>query len=680
MNNGTPENRKLDLGQAATLIALTIGMIGAAALVYYLIDILLIFFLGVVVAAALQPWHMRLARAGIPKAFAVLLAYLLVALAIALIVLFVGPVLVERVSTFMGSLPEQYTHFVAELQASPTPLVQQLGKRLPSFAALSRNAAALSPAFLGNLLGFMTSTVSFFTYFVFVLVIGFYWTMEVPHFERLIISLLPVARRTQVLNIWHEIEFKLGAFIRGQFLTMLIVGVVSGIGYKLIGLPNVLVLAVLAGLLEAIPMVGSILAVVPAFFVALPLGLSSILAVIGYGLLLHEIESNVLTPRIMSHTVGVSALSAIFSLLAFGALFGVLGVFIAIPLAAVIQVLLDRTVINPEPAPATTPFVATPLETLRTRVQALRQQMRLRLRGGDNRMGIDPRVRDHVADAVNQQIEQAVERVETMIIVAQDTSESVHPEQRVTIVEGLQQATQEVEQAAERVELIMTAVQDSAKSSNPTVEMPLDELHQATRQVTEAVGQVETVIGAAQTTAGPLAPRERVTLVEELDQATQQIKQAVGQVGTLVTAAQDGAEASGSTVEMPVGGLQHATQQVEQAVERVETIMTVAQQDVPGPVTSEERVTIVAELQQATQQITQAVHSIEVMILAAQERLESSEPEVQVAAIEELQQVAAQVEQAAQRVEGLMTEARDLTETDNPAIQVPSREELHPIA
>lgn len=680
MNNGTSENRKLDLGQAAGLIALAIGMVGVAFLLYWLINILLVFFLGLVVAAALQPWHERLARLGIPKALAVLLAYFLFAAAIALIALFVGPVLIEQVSTFAAGFPEQYAHFMAELRASPIPLVEHLGKRLPPFEVLARNVADQSPAFLGNLLGFMTSTVSFFTYFVFVLVIGFYWTMEVPHFERLVISLLPVARRTQVLNIWHEIEFKLGAFIRGQALAMLIVGAASGIGYALLGLPNVLVLAVLAGLLEAVPMVGSILAAVPAFVIALPLGLPSVLAVIAYGTLLHEVENNVLIPRIMSRAVGVSALSGIFSLLAFGTLFGVLGVFIAIPLAAVIQVLLDRTVINPEPVPEAPTFAPTPLAALRARVQTLRHQMRLRLRAGDSRMGIDPRVPDHVADAVNQQIEQAVERVETMIAVAQDTAESVPPEQRETIVEGLHQATQEVEQAAERVDIIMTAVQDNVKSSGPRVEMPLDDLHQATQQVTAAVGQVETVVVAAQTTAGPLAPRERVAIVEELDQATQQIKQAVGQVGTLVTAAQDGTEASGATIDMPVGGLQHATHQVEQAVERVETIMTVAQQDVPAPATPEERVTIVAELQQATQQITQAVHSIEVMISAAQERLESSEPEVQAAVIEELQQAALQVEQAAQRVEALMTETRNSTETNEPAIPAPNRKDLYPIA
>ncbi|MGH7962292.1 MAG: AI-2E family transporter [Candidatus Binatia bacterium] len=680
MSNGTAESRKLDLGQAAILIALAIGMVGAAMLLYYLIDILLIFFLGLVVAAALQPWHVRLCNVGVPRGIAVLLIYLLFVIALALIAFFVGPVLIEQISTFAASFPEQYTNTIASLQASPTPFLRSVGAKLPSFAVLTRNLTEISPSFFGHFIGFMGSTAAFFTYFVVVLVFGFYWTLEVPRFERLLMSLLPVARRTQVLNIWHEIEFKLGAFIRGQGLAMLAIGIASAIGYALIGLPNVLVLAVLAGLFEAVPMMGPALAAVPAIFAALPLGPASVLLVIGYSILLQMLETNVLTPRIMSHTVGMSALIGLFAILAFGALYGVLGVFIAIPLTVVLQVLLDHMVINAEPVAETTGLTASPLETLRTRVQMLRRQMRLRLREGDSRMGIDPQVPEHVADAVHQQIEQAVDRVETMITVAQDTTASVDPKQQVTIVEGLEQATQEVEQAAERVETIMTAVQDTTKSNGPTIEMPLDELHQATQQVTEAMGQVETVVTAAQNTAGPLAPEERVTMVEELDQATQQIKQAVGQVDTLVTAAQDGTEASGTTIEMSVGGLQQATQQVEQAVERVETIMTVAQQDTPESVTPEERVTIVTELQQATQQITQAVHAIEVMITAAQEGLASSNPEVQAAVVEELQQAAWQVEQAAQHVEALMTEARTTMETNTAGAQAPSRKDLHPVA
>src|SRR5712692_3622700 len=104
--------------------------------------------------------------------------------------------------------------------------------------------------------------------------------MEVPRFERLLLSLLAVERRPRVLNIWHDIESKLGGFMRGQGLAMLAIGAASAIGY----------------------------------------------AVIGLGVVLQVTENNVLIPRIMYRAVGVSALVGLLAVLAFGTLYGVLGI------------------------------------------------------------------------------------------------------------------------------------------------------------------------------------------------------------------------------------------------------------------------------------------------------------------------------------------------------------------
>jgi AI-2E family transporter len=300
------------------------------------------------------------------------------------------------------------------------------------------------------------------------------------------------------LNIWHEIEFKLGAFIRGQGLAMLAIGVASAIGYVLIGLPHVLALAVLAGLFEAVPLIGPILAAVPAILVALPLGLTSVLLVIGFSVLLQAFENNVLIPRIMSHAVGISALVGMFAVLALGTVYGILGVFIAIPLTVVVQVLLDRMVINPEPVPEDTTVATSPLTTLRTRVQAIRQQMRLRLRGRDTRMGIDPQTPDHVADAADQHLEQVVEQVETMITAAQDDAGPMNTQQRATIVGGLQEATQHIEQAVDRVDEVTAATPDTAETRESTVGLPLAALSHTTQEVEQAMGCVDTVVTEAQ--------------------------------------------------------------------------------------------------------------------------------------------------------------------------------------
>ena len=519
----------------AAATAVVLGMVAMAALAYLLLDILLLLFIGIVVAAALRPWHVVLCRWGVPRGLAVLLIYLFLLIGLVLIALVVGPVLLEQVGAFVAEVPRTYVRARSYLQASGTVPVHFLGQRLPSFERLTRDLTDFAPQLFQGTLGVTASIVKLPAYFVTVLVIGFYWTLEVPRFERLLLSLLAVERRPRALNVWHEIESKLGGFMRGQGLAMLSIGAASALGYALIGLPNVLALAVLAGLLEALPLIGPVLAVGPAVLVALPLGMHTVLLVIGLAVLLQLIESNVLIPRIMHHAVGVSALVGLLAVLAFGTLYGILGVLIAIPMIAVIQVLLDTLVVNAEPVPARVGFVNSPWEDLRARVLALRQQARVRLRARTSRMGIDPATADHVVDAVDQQIEVAVARVEKLISVAEETSEPLGTGAQAAIVAKLQIATEQIEQAVERVDAIAAPAEYATGTSRPAGALPQAEPSQATAQGEAAAEQGAITIAPTAETQGP----EPEAILDNLDQAAQRFRQAVQDVETLVVAAQD---------------------------------------------------------------------------------------------------------------------------------------------
>lgn len=201
MSNGPSETRKLDLGNAAALTVLIVGIVGAVFLLYYLIDIVILLFLGIVVAAALQPWHVRLCQLGVPRGPSVILIYLLFAGALVVMGFVVVPVLIEEMSKFASGFPEQYATIRTTLQASPTSLLRLVGNRLPPLAALPQNFGGSAAALFAGALGFTTGTVTFLVSFVTVLVVGFYWTMEVPRLERLLLSFFPVARRPQVLSI-----------------------------------------------------------------------------------------------------------------------------------------------------------------------------------------------------------------------------------------------------------------------------------------------------------------------------------------------------------------------------------------------------------------------------------------------------------------------------------------------
>ena len=442
----------LDVRRIAATTSVVVALVVAVLLGYLLIDIILLFFVGIVVAAALQPSHSMLCRWGVPKALSVLAIYCVLLLGVALIAIVVGPVLIEQFSTFAADVPDGYARARSLLQASTSAPLQLIGQRLPPFERLMQALTAAAPQWYAGAAGITASVAMVPVYFVTVLAIGFYWTIEVPRFERLLVSLLPIEQRPRALNIWHEIESKLGGFVRGQALAMLTVGAASAAGYALIGLPNAMALGVLAGVLEAVPLIGPALAAAPALILALPLGGDTVLLVIGLAMLLQLIENNVLMPRIMQYAIGASALVNLLAVLAFGTLYGIVGILVAIPMTAVFHVLLDTLVINPEPIEQRQSLLGNPWAALRVRVWALRQQARTRLRARTSRMGIDPTTEDHVGDAVDQRIETAAARVEQAALQAEAPAEPWTPEAQATVVNKLQQATEEIAQAAKSIE------------------------------------------------------------------------------------------------------------------------------------------------------------------------------------------------------------------------------------
>ena len=504
MSTWTPE-RPLRLREWAAIFALGIAMVAIAWLLYELLDVVLLVFLGVTVAAALQPWHATLCRHGVPRGLAVLLIYLLFVLLVAGVGVLVFPALAEELGLLLSTVPEKYAALLDVLRNSPTRALRVLGQRLPPFEALPATVSLGAAESVRGIFGFTTGLFAVLTWVVTVLAVAAYWTLDVPRVERLILSLLPVARRPEALGAWREIEAKLGAYLRAQGIAMLVVGTASGLGYVLIGLPNPLALAVLAGLVEGVPLLGPFLAAVPALLAALAMGPPQVLFTLGWSIVVQLIESNVIVPRLTSHAVGVSPLVSLVAILALGTIYGVLGVFVAVPLAAVVQVLLDRFVLDAAPQPERTD--STTLDALRSRARTLRQRVRLRLRKRSGRMGIDPETPEHVADAVDQQLEDAVERVSAVIRMAQRAGRATDTGERSGMLAALRGAMRRLEIAADAAGEAAAASEDG--------EVPLEELAGVTAQAEKAVeGAV-----AAVPPAKDAPPSQPAPTIRRLDRA-----------------------------------------------------------------------------------------------------------------------------------------------------------------
>jgi len=177
-----------------------------------------------------------------------------------------------------------------------------------------------------------------------VFLLAYYWLAERSTIKRAILRRVPPARAGRVNATWLAVEAKLGGWVRGQLLIMLALGVMVSIACAVLGLPNPVLLGALAGVAEIIPLVGPFLAFLPALLVALAVDPTKVLFLVPIAIVIQQIEGNLLIPRIMSHAVGVSPLTVILGILIGSIVYGPVGAFLAVPIAAAVQVILEEIV------------------------------------------------------------------------------------------------------------------------------------------------------------------------------------------------------------------------------------------------------------------------------------------------------------------------------------------------
>ena len=319
----------------ATLVVC--GVLLGLVLLWRIQEVLVLLLVAILLATALEPLVRRLRRGPLSRGTGVLVIYTLIVLAIGVPTYVALPGLVEQSGAFLQNLPARLDALRMYTRGAPPP-VQQAAE---SAVAQGANAVANpTPPAGDQLLEAGLAAVHLIFDLIMVFVLAYYWLVERAAIRRVVLGVVPASRARDVNLLWVEVEQKLGGWVRGQLLLMLAIGVLSGLGYWVLGLPNPLLLAVLAGLFEIVPMVGPILSSAPAVLVALATDPLKALVVAGYALLIQQFENNVLVPRVMAHTVGISPLVVLVGILVGAALYGLPGAFLAVPVAGALQVIL----------------------------------------------------------------------------------------------------------------------------------------------------------------------------------------------------------------------------------------------------------------------------------------------------------------------------------------------------
>jgi len=317
-------------------------------LLYSLRLVLFLFFVAILIGTAIRPAVEWLHRRGIARPVGIIFIYILMAGLVIGFLAMILPLIADQTTEITQILPEYYSNFREWLINSGNRLLQNLGFRIPSQLGLPGNRNPNSEEVIDQVaqtflytnlaLRGLLSTLAVF-------LLAYYWTQEGNLIIRALLRVFPSQQRKDVREFVKIAETKMGDYIRGQGFLCLAIGLAAFIAYLIIGLPYILVLAIFAGVMEMVPVFGPALGAIPAFLVALSIDPGKAFWVVAATLIIQMLENTVLVPRIMKNTLGVNPIIVLLSLIAFSSVFGLAGALLALPLAAIIQLLISRVVL-----------------------------------------------------------------------------------------------------------------------------------------------------------------------------------------------------------------------------------------------------------------------------------------------------------------------------------------------
>jgi predicted PurR-regulated permease PerM len=277
------------------------------------------------------------ARRQVPRWFAILLIYIAIVGVVVLVGLMVIPPLVAQAESLWTRMPVQFNNFQSFL----------IRHRLMTHRVTLEEAVQNAPRgtggnAVGTVLVAISSLVGGLFGLITILILSFYLLIEAQAMFEYFARFIPAGRRGDVATAAREAVMKVSAWLRAQFVLAGVMGVFAAVGLWLMGVPYFYVIALVAAIGETIPIVGPVIGGVAAVGVAITVSPRLALTVGVYFLVLHQLEANILVPKIMERRVGVSPVAVMVALLIGGALWGLVGAILAIPTAAILSVIIEE--------------------------------------------------------------------------------------------------------------------------------------------------------------------------------------------------------------------------------------------------------------------------------------------------------------------------------------------------
>jgi predicted PurR-regulated permease PerM len=327
------------------------ALVAFIGLLWLLSPILLPFVLGMAIAYALDPLNKRLTKRGMSRAGAAFIILAGFALAFVVLLLLITPPLVKQFSAFIDNAPA-YAQRLETLVTNPDhPWLKHivgdnLGGPDKSAGEIMNQATGYLTAFLASLWSKGQALLSIVSLLIITPVVAFYLGCDWDRMMKNVDELIPLKQRDTVRKLAHEIDASISAYVHGQSGVCLILGSYYAVALTLSGLSFGFLIGVVSGIISFIPYVGSLTALLVSLCVAVAQFFPDwerIVMVAAIVLVGQFLEGNVLSPKLVGHSVGLHPVWLMFALVAFGYLFGFVGLLLAVPLAAAGAVLIRFT-------------------------------------------------------------------------------------------------------------------------------------------------------------------------------------------------------------------------------------------------------------------------------------------------------------------------------------------------
>lgn len=322
--------RKIEISHKTILF--TISVVLFLWLFAQIISVVVSLFIAILLTTALDPVVDKLTKFKVPRGLSILILYILL----------IGG-LVWGLSSIVSPLVEQTTNLANRLPV----WFDQLGDWLESIGVEGIDGSLVAQQF--SQLGAIPANLVHFLIFIFsnlvsviaILVITFYMLLERKNLSKYLLALFGGEGEARAKTFIDRLEMRLGGWVRGELLLMLIIGLITYIGLLLLKIPYALPLAILAGLLEILPNIGPIISAIPAILVGFTISPLMGLAVASLYFFLQQLENSLVAPKIMQKAAGVNPLVTIISLAVGFQVGGAMGAILAVPAVIVLQVIAD---------------------------------------------------------------------------------------------------------------------------------------------------------------------------------------------------------------------------------------------------------------------------------------------------------------------------------------------------